>query len=179
MPENVFELTQELLNLDEIIEESGLESDEFKAQLEVSRRELSDDFDNKVASFLQYHEDRMAVAGVLRDRGNALLERARSMERRAKHVKAWLLDLMKTIGKTKVESGEFVASVRKAGGKLVLDIHDPAEVLKDERFVLIRREVDRDTLRRVLAEQNDGKEQPGASVPGAIFQERSEYLHIK
>ncbi len=176
---NIFAIAEELLNLDELIEEHGLESSEVNLGLQDTVKQLSEDLDKEAEKVLDYIHDKEAVAQALRQRANELSERARGLEARAAKVEQCFIDVMNTLNRKKVYSGCRTATVCDAGGNLSIDVYDKKAVLDDERFVLVKLEVDLVGLRDHLTSISNGKEVAGVSIPGAIFQARKQYLRSK
>lgn len=164
---NLYELTGQFLQLQQMLEDPETETDVIKDTMEAVEGEIEVKADNYAKMIKNLESD---VIGI-----TAEMERLRIWKNRKessiKMLKENLQESMTAIGKKKIKTQLFSFNIQKNGGKapVVLDVKDTSE-LPDE-LVRIKEEADLDAIRQLIEKEG--------SCKYAHLGERGESLRIK
>lgn len=169
--QEMLDTTEEARNLFELACETPDSDLEQNEAIQASLEQIQNDMQAELEPWANLVKNEMARAEFLRSEGIALQDRARTIERRARWFTSKIKNLLQAAGVEKVVSGLREITVVKNGGKRSIDIHDPSAVLENERYVMVKREVDKINLRLDL--------EAGKEVPGAILMDQGTRLNVK
>lgn len=169
--QEMLDTTEEARNLFELACETPDSDLEQNEAIQASLEQIQNDMQAELEPWANLVKNEKARAEFLRSEGIALQERARTIERRAMWFISKIKNLLQAAGVEKVVSGLREITVVKNGGNRLIDIYDPSAVLENERYVMVKREVDKINLRLDL--------EAGKEVPGAVLMERGTRLNVK
>ncbi len=174
MSRTLFQITDDMHALDELLEELGGDiSDPRVAEtVDAWMAELDADLTRKVDNYAAFIRELEARCQVRRDEGRRLYDLARSDESKADWLKDRLCIALRQRGLQRVETPRYRVSVAANGGKQPLDIHDPKAVPKQFcQHIPESWDPDADLIRAEL--------QAGREVPGVALMARGSHLRIK
>lgn len=166
---NLFELTANFLQLQEMLEDPDMDSQVITDTLEAVEGELEAKADG-YAKIIRNMEGTLAAIKLEQER---LSNKKNLLESSIKRLKDNLKDSMVATGKLKFKTDLFSFGIQKNGGKapVILDVKDTSE-LPDE-LVRIKEEPDMDAIRALL------ETDPKIGAKYAHLGERGESLRIK
>lgn len=164
---NLYELTNDFLALQEMLEDPDAESDVINDTMEAIEGEIEHKADG-YAKIIRNMEGNVAAVEQEQKR---LQHRKNLLEGNIKLLKTRLQESMVATGKRKFKTDLFSFAIQKNGGKapVILDVKDTSE-LPDE-LVRIKEEPDLDAIRQLI-------EKEGSCKYGHLG-ERGESLRIK
>lgn len=159
----LYDLAQNYLNLQELLEDSEVPQD----MLEASLNEVGEELEDKAENIAKLIKTLAIEAKALKEEETRLSNRRKSLENRSEWLKKYLDSSMKATGKTKFKGKLFSFSIQKnSPGVEILD-----EELIPERFYIEQEPVlSRENLLKAL---KDGEDIPGAEI------KQTESLRIK
>ena len=163
----LYELTDELLELQSMLEDPDADEQVIKDTLEGVNGEYEIKLENYCKVIKNLDGDITAI--------DAEIERLSKMKKTRKNnidrLKQYMFDSMKATGNNKIKGNLFTIAIQKNGGKIpvVMDTSDTA-VIPDE-LVRIKEEPDLDKIREAL--------ESGVKLEFAHLGERGESLRIK
>lgn len=163
---NLYELTDEYMQLQQMLEDPEIDSQVINDTLEAVEGEIEIKADNYAKVMLNMESSIVAIKA----EQERLSHKKNLLESGIRKLKENLKEAMIATGKRKFKTDLFSFSIQKNGGKapVILDVKDTSE-LPDE-LVRIKEEADLDAI-RALIEQGDCKY--------AHLGERGESLRIK
>lgn len=162
---NLYELTDEYLQLQQMLEDPEIDSQVITDTLEAVEGEIEIKADN-YAKVIRNMEGSIAAIKVEQER---LAAKKNLLESGIKRLKENLQETMIATGKRKLKTDLFSFNIQKNGGKAPVLVDVPTEDLPDD-LVRIKEEPDLDAI-RALCEQGD--------CTYAHLGERGESLRIK
>jgi hypothetical protein len=134
MTTTLYQLVDEMLELDRILDEAGGETtDELDAWRETHAKNMAQKIDNIV----QYEKVLKADIMILDQEEKHLYARRRSMENKVQHLKNLLRWAMESMGTTRLRGTYGSATLQNAGGAqaLILDVEEDQLPSKFQRVV--------------------------------------------
>ena len=170
----LLEITDDLRALDDLLDEvEGDVSDPRVAQaVDQWFTELDLEFEKKLDNYAAFITELSARAEFRKFEADRLAKRAKSEFNLADWLKARLKFVLEQRKATKIETPRYTLSICKNGGKVPVEIYEPANVPKELcRHIPESWVPDADRIREVLEECSD--------VPGAALGVRGTHLRIK
>lgn len=172
---SLYELTEDLVALNRLLEELGGDvTDGTQGQtLERWAEEFDWKLRDKVDGYATIIRNIEGDALLLEEEITRLQNRKRVLDNRVARLKALAKYSMERLGTRKMEGLKFTLALQKAGGQ------DPLELLVEDveqfpsRFLRIRKEADKDALRKALVE----KDPEAARL--ARLGERGDYVRVR
>ena len=163
---NLYEITGNLLALQNIMESDELDDETLVDTLEA----VEGEYEIKLENYCKVIKNLEADITAIKNESTRLNDKRKSLEKNIDRLKAAMFESMKTTGTSKVKGQIFTLSIQKNGGKapVIVDV-DTAE-LPDE-LVRIKEEADIEAIRTYIEETGD--------LTYAHFGERGESLRIK
>jgi len=167
----LFELTEEALALDELIDEvdGDLTDPRVCAVVDEWVAEITAATSDKADAYAALISELLARAEWARVEARRQEARARAFEGRANGLKARLLQHLDATGQAKIVGQRFTVRAQNAGGKRALELRVPVEMLEPE-FTRTIVEPDNDKIRAALDE--------GQDLPFAVYKPRARTLVI-
>lgn len=122
--------------------------EETKALLESAILSNSKQMADKIDAIAYALDAMEAKASFLRERGNSLLARARTLENEYERLKGYVLYVMSSHNKSRLEGGERVLSLRWNPAKAVPV--DPTQIYIPKEFERVKIEADRYAIKQAL-----------------------------
>lgn len=172
MNRTLYQITQDLQALDELLAESGGDiTDEQTAQaIEAYFTELDADLASKADNYAALIRTLEARAATRKDEAGRMRALAASDESNAQRLKARLKQAFEERGITKLETARFRLGVRGNGGLQSVDVSVPAETLPTI-YQAVEVSPNTAAIRKALSE--------GVEIPGCVLMERGTHLSIK
>lgn len=166
---NLYQLTQEMIELDVLLESA--EDPDDPAVFDAIQRALAlqDERERKVDAYCCLIAEISARAVARKAEAKRLSENASRQENKVKALKRRLLESFEALGIGKLETERFTVSAVKNGGKVPLQIEPFAEI--PEEFQRITISPDNDKIRAAL--------EAGDDLPFAQLGERGKHMRIK
>jgi len=182
MTQTLLDITNDMRALDGLLAEVGsmLEASEGEVTPEIQavldavdawKAELDRDLDGKVDGYATFIKELEGRAQVRKQRADELAARARIDTRNADWLKGVLLGELQRREVKKLETHHHRVSVAANGGKLPLLVKDETALLAEERFVIVKRELNKDAVREAL--------DAGEELNGAVYGERGSHLSLR
>ena len=168
---NLYELTQEMIELDDLLASADDPDDPAIAEAIERALELHGARESKVDAYCALIAEINARAAARKAEAQRLADSARVAENNVKRLKARLLEAFNAMGIGKLETERFTVSVANNGGKAPLEIDpeiDPATLPKEYQRITIS--PDSDAIRAALAT---------TKLPFAKLGERGQHVRIK
>jgi hypothetical protein len=164
---NLYELTGQFLQLQQMLEDPDAETDVINDTLEAVEGEIEVKADGYAKVIKNMESD---LIGIIAEQERLRIRR-NLIESNIKRLKENLQESMTAIGKKKIKTDLFTFNIQKNGGKapVILDVKDTSE-LPDE-LVRIKEEADLDAIRQLIEKEGTCKY--------AHLGERGESLRIK
>ena len=166
----LYEITEDLRALDELLVESGGDITEAEATVERWMNEIETDLVNKVDGYAALISEMKARAKARKEEADRLAKRARIDTDAAKFLSFKLKERLEAIGRggkgDAIETNRFKVGIVGNGGKQPLDIH--GDVPDD--FMVVTKSPDNEAIRAALAT---------GPLEFAILQERGTRLSIR
>ena len=162
---NLYELTNDLLTLQEMLESPIEDEDALTDTLEAVQGE----YDLKLESYCKVVKNLEANVDALKAEAKRLTDKRKVLENNIDRLKKAMFDSMKATGTEKVKGAIFTVAIQKNGGKLPVIVDVETSELPDE-LVKIVESPDLDAIAKLL-EQGES--------PLAHFGERGESIRIK
>ena len=163
----MLETTEECKNLFELAAETPESDLETNEAIRSTLKQIEQDLETQLEAWGNLIKNLETEVSFLKDEASKLLTRARTIDRRCSWFKSKIKQLLEAAQKKTCKSGIRTFTVRKNSSPTV-DIYCPQDVLEVERYVKIRREVDKVNLQADLLE--------GKEVNGAILQHNSHLI---
>ncbi len=154
----LYELSQELKNWEERLEENGGEVSPAELD-ELSSIETS--IEEKIINIVKLVKNNEANIYAIKEEKKRLDALQKTLERQNESLKSYMKQNMEVTGKTKIESSLFTVSIRRTTPKLLLD---ESLIMKQEKFLKTKVEISKTAIREALKE--------GEDVEGAILEEQ-------
>jgi hypothetical protein len=172
--QTLFDLTSEMIEIDNLLEESGgdVSDPELEAAIDRVLDENTGALKTKLDAYVTLIAEYESRAEFLASEAKRLAALAKAKESHAEHLRARLKQFFERTGKEKFETGHFVISLRKSGGKLPLKLHcDPELLPEDYRLTLTTYKANQEAIRAAL--------ESGESLVFAELAERGKSLCIR
>lgn len=166
----LYELTGDMLALKEMLEDPGTDVQLIMDTIEAVEGQI----EAKVDGYGAVIRELEAEAKALKEEAARMKERQAVIENRNKYLKLAIFNVLKAMGKTKVDGTIFHFSIQKNGGTLPVMLDVPEDQIP-EVFQKITRTVDT----KAVAEYLKAESEEGRLVEWAHFGERGESLRLK
>lgn len=163
---NLYEITNNLLALQELLESDELDPDVLADTMEA----VEGEYEIKLEGYCRVIKNLESTVTAVKNEVDRLNAKRKSLERNIDSLKSRMFDSMKTTGNTKIKGELFTVSIQKNGGKapIIVDV-DTAEL--PDNLVRITESPDIDAIRRYIDTVGE--------TPYAHVGERGESLRIK
>lgn len=163
---NLYEITDDLLQLQSMLEDDDIDEEVLKDTLEG----VEGEFEIKLESYCKVIKNLTGDIDAIKSEVDRLTNKRKVLENNIERMKKQMFDAMKVADKPKVKGELFTIAIQKNGGKMpvVLDVKDTSE-LPDE-LVRIKEEPDIDAIRQAI---------DAGGCKYAHYGERGESLRIK
>ena len=148
------EVRRALDDLEDMLEEGHIDDETFRDTVEG----VEGLFDDKALAVAAFCRELEAHAKAIKEAKTSMEKRQKSAENKVKRLKAYLLDSMVAVGKTKVESPELSVSIRNNRASVWID-GDPTIIPDEYRSEETTIKIDKAALYRAL--------KGGAEIDGA------------
>jgi hypothetical protein len=172
MPQSLFDISEDMIALDDLLVESGGDiSDPKTAEaVEVWMKELASKFKEKADGYAALISMMFARAAMRKEEADRLARRAKVDTSAAKFLSDRLKKVMESQGIKKLETTRFRISVAGNGGLQPMNIYDDS-LIPRTFFVPQPDALDAEKLRAAL--------KAGEQVPGVAMLERGTHLSIR
>lgn len=164
---NLYDLTGEVLQLQELLESGEVIDQELLADVLA---DTTSDYEQKIESYAKIIKNLSANVDALKLEAERLTKRRKAVEANIDSLKARMFDSMKATGKTKIKGDLFTVSIRANGGKIPVVVDVDTSELPDE-LVKIEEKPNLDAIAAYIETHPETKL--------AHFGERGESLSIK
>lgn len=168
---NLYELTSDLLKLQELLEEGELDAEALAEAMSYTKEELGIKLEGYCKVIRNIESD---IAG-LKAEEERMATRRKAMENNIKNMKARMLDAMLTTDTKKVEGELFTVSTRKNAPAVVMDVNYIEDV-PDRYLIPQEPKIDRKLIAEDLKSDNDELK---FHLEGAAHLEQSQSVIIK
>lgn len=158
----LYELTQNYMNLQELLEDPEIPAEVITAALE----EVGEEIEEKAENIAKLIKSMEADAAAIKEEEVRLSSKRKSLEGRVKNLKEYLEGAMRAVDKKKIKGKLFSFNIQKNPASL--DIYDTSMIPKD--YIKVVETFDNAEIKKALKE--------GIEVPGAILTQ-SESLRIR
>lgn len=153
MKRTLFDITEDLLALADLLDEQDGDITETEAQFDAWFAELGEERDNKLDGYAYLIRDCEAEAERLKDEVDRLRARKTAAENKAKKLKERLEVFLKIQGIEKIKTDRFTFALQKPGGKPKVEVEakyleHPEEL--PEAFRRVKFEANLDALREAF-----------------------------
>ena len=148
---NIYELTAQMLHLQEMLLQADEESEEEIAEMLVTAEE---DIEEKAVGYAHIIKNVEADIQGLKAEEQRLADRRRKAEKAVTRLKDTLQEAMLRTGKTSFEKGNFSFRVARNGGSLPIVLDVPAEELPDD-LVKVKKEPDKGKIAEYIEATGD------------------------
>ena len=163
----LYELTSDLITLQELLEES-VDDQLLQDTLEAVQGE----YDVKMESYAKVIKNLEADMDALKAEAKRLTDKRKVLENNIDRLKKAMFDSMKATGKTKAGGQLFTVAIQKNGGKVPVIMADNADLsILPDQLVKVVESPDLEAIRELL--------EAGKVVEGFALGERGESLRIK
>lgn len=166
---NIYELTADLLQLQEMLEDA-IDDDEIILD---TMEAVTGDYDVKMEAYAKVIKNLEGNKKMLSDEAKRLSGKAKIIDNNIVRLKKIMFDSMKKLNKTTSGGNLFKVSIQKNGGVLPIIVDVATSKLPDE-YVKIEESPDLDAIRKALEDHADN-----IIKSMAHFGERGESLRIK
>ena len=163
---NLYEITGNLLALQNLMESDELDAETLADTLEA----VEGEYEIKLENYCKVIKNLEADITAIKNEVTRLSYNRKSLEKNIDILKAAMFDSMKSTGTNKVKGQIFTLSIQKNGGKAPVVVDVKTADLPDE-LVRIKEEADIEAIRSYIEETGD--------LTYAHFGERGESLRIK
>lgn len=179
MTRTLFEISEDLRALAEILEEAGGEIPDSQAEEAIDQffAELGTERDRKLDSYCAVIREFESKAEARKTEANRLLALANSDESNAKRLKKKLHNFLEARGERKIETNRFKIALQKNGGKtpVILDNYYLVNAVElPEAFRKVTFSPDLDAIRIALETDEETE-----AIKFAVLGERGEHLRIR
>ena len=150
---NLYELTGDILKLQNILESGEVVDQEFLADVLA---DTTADYDEKIESYAKVIKNLTANIDALKAETERLTARRKTLETNIASLKARMFESMKLTGKTKIKGDLFTVSIQQNGGKPPVIVDVKTEDLPDE-LVKIEEKPDLDAIAAYIEKNPDNK----------------------
>lgn len=165
---SLYELTDEIAELLELLEEEEENEEEINKILQGLTKDFEGKFDGYMRAFRNIEGQ---IAGVTAEY-NRLKDRKDALKKKQERIKKSLLYAMQTIGKDRIETELFSATVRNNAPVLVID--DESAVPKNKNFLIEQPPIiDKKAINKELKGKND------AELPEWCHREKNQSIILK
>jgi len=147
---NIYELTNDFMELQEMIESGEYDLDVLLDTVEIIDYEI----EKKAEGYAKIIKNIESTVAGINNEINRLKNRKKSLMTSCDKLKSNLKEAMTITGKTNFKTDLFSFNIAKNGGKLPLAIYCEDEELEDE-FVITKRIVDKEAIRKYLDNGNE------------------------
>lgn len=170
--QTLFEISQDMMALDELLETSDFDSPEAQAALAAWADEIQENLETKVDNYAAYIQTLLARSDARKKEGDRLKKKATADENKAKKLKEHLKTILEFRKVKTVDTLRFKVTVSKVGGKAPVECNVLPEDLPDEFRTEIPAsyQVNSDAIRAKL--------EAGEKVDGCRLLERGTYLRV-
>lgn len=158
----LYELTQNYMNLQELLEDPEIPQEMIVAAL----NEVTEEIEEKAENIAKLIKSIELDAAAIKEEESRLASKRKSLEGRAKNLKEYLEGAMRAVDKKKIKGKLFSFNIQKNPASL--DIYDTSMIPKD--YIKVVETFDNAEIKKALKE--------GKEVPGAILMQ-SESLRIR
>ena len=163
---NIYELTNQLLDLQEMLEDEDVDQEVLRDTLDA----VSGEYDEKLENYCKIIRNLEALRdGIVKERVR-LASREKTIQNNIDKMKTAMHESMVLTGRTTAGGKQFKVFVKKNGGKLPIVLDVPVEELPPD-LVRYKMEADNDAIRKYLDE--------GVASPWCHYGERGEHLEVK
>ena len=163
----LYELTSDLITLQELLEES-VDDQLLQDTLEAVQGE----YDVKMESYAKVIKNLEADVDALKAEAKRLTDKRTVLENNVKRLKKAMFDSMKATGKTKAGGQLFTVAIQKNGGILPVIVADDVDLsILPDQLVKVEESPNLEAIRELL--------EAGKVVEGFTLGERGESLRIK
>lgn len=158
----LYELTQNYMNLQELLEDPEIPQEMIVAAL----NEVTEEIEEKAENIAKLIKSMELDAAAIKEEEARLASKRKSLEGRVKNLKEYLEGTMRAVDKKKIKGKLFSFNIQKNPASL--DIYDTTMIPKD--YIKVVETFDNAEIKKALKE--------GKEVPGAILMQ-SESLRIR
>lgn len=158
----LYELTQNYMNLQELLEDPEIPQEMIVAAL----NEVTEEIEEKAENIAKLIKSIELDAAAIKEEEVRLSSKRKSLEGRVKNLKEYLEGAMRAVDKKKIKGKLFSFNIQKNPASL--DIYDTSMIPKD--YIKVVETFDNAEIKKALKE--------GKEVPGAILMQ-SESLRIR
>lgn len=164
----LYELTSDLLQLQELLEDSEADEQLLKDTLEAVQGE----YDAKMEAYAKVIKNLEADMDALKTEAKRLTDKRKVLENNVSRLKAAMFDSMKATGKTKAGGQLFTVAIQKNGGVVPVIMAENADLsILPDQLVKVVESPNLEAIRELLV--------AGKVVEGFTLGERGESLRIK
>lgn len=155
MTKNLFEISDDLLALDALLDEIGgdISDAEAEAAVDAWLKELGAERDSKLEAYAYLIKENEARAAALKEEAARLKARREAAENKADRLKTRLEIFLKVQGIDRIQTERFTFALQKPGGKprvAIAEAYEENPVELPERFRRVKFEADLNAIREAL-----------------------------